>query len=54
MNVGETVWCEVDSFFDIREVKIVKETNDFFISEFQEEKSLLEEKRIDLQKQKKF
>lgn len=30
MEVGETVWCEVDSFFDIREVKIVKETNDFF------------------------
>ena len=30
MKTGETVWCEVDSFFDIHQVKIEKETNDFF------------------------
>jgi len=30
MKTGETVWCEVDSFFDIRKVKIEKETRDFF------------------------
>ena len=30
MKVGDTVWCEVDRFFDIREVVILKETLNFY------------------------
>ena len=45
MKVGETVWGEVDSFFDIREVKIVKETNDFFHFRIQEREKLVRRKK---------
>ena len=45
MKVGETVWCEVDSFFDIREVKIVKETNDFFHFRIPEREKLVRRKK---------
>jgi len=45
MKVGETVWCEVDSFFDIREVKIERETSDFFHFRIPEREKLIRRKK---------
>jgi predicted RNase H-like HicB family nuclease len=45
MKTGETVWCEVNSFFDIRQVIIEKETSDFFHFRIPEKEKLIRRKK---------
>lgn len=52
MKVGDTAWVEVDSFFDIREVTIIKEIDNFYVFNIEDRQNPVQRKKYMFSKTK--